>query len=139
MGIHSGVSFPVGKVDEMHLYPMCFSEYLCAMGEERLAEAVSNINDPLLKDLRDSYIVHLKNYLFVGGMPECVEAFSQRKDYDEVREIQNSILSQYDGDFGKHVKPEEMTRIRMVWSSLPLQLSKENKKFFFRKIFDLCG
>ncbi len=132
--IHDGISFPVGKVNEMHLYPMDFSEYLCAMGEERLAGAVSDIDNPLLRDLRDSFIEHLKNYFFVGGMPECVEAFSLRRDYEEVREIQNSILSQYDGDFGKHVKPEEIPRIRMVWASLPMQLAKENRKFFFGRI-----
>ena len=132
--IHNGVSFPVGKVNELHLYPMDFSEYLSAMGEEKLAEAISDIKNPLLKDLRDNYLEHLKNYFYVGGMPECVEAFSQRKDYGEVREIQNSILSQYDGDFGKHVEPSELPRIRMVWESLPLQLAKENKKFFFRQI-----
>ncbi len=132
--IHDGISFPVGKVNEMHLYPMDFSEYLCAIGEERLAGVVSDIDNPLLRDLRDSFIEHLKNYFFVGGMPECVEAFSLRRDYEEVREIQNSILSQYDGDFGKHVKPEEIPRIRMVWASLPMQLAKENRKFFFGRI-----
>ncbi len=132
--MHSGISFPVGKINEMHLYPMDFSEYLCAMGEERLAEAVSDMRNPLLKDLRDSFMEHLKNYFFIGGMPECVEAFSLRKDYEEVREIQNSILSQCDGDFGKHVKPEEIPRIRMVWASLPIQLAKENRKFFFGRI-----
>lgn len=132
--IYNGVSFPVGKVNELHLYPMDFAEYLSALGEDNLAEAVSNLENPLLKDLRESYVENLKNYFFVGGMPECVEAFSQRKDYAEVREIQNSILSQYDGDFGKHVEPSELPRIRMVWASLPLQLAKENKKFFFGQI-----
>ncbi len=132
--IHRGVSFPVGKVDMLNLYPMDFAEYLWAMGEEELGNAVSNINDSLLKDFRDRYLEHLKNYFFVGGMPECVEAFSLRGDYAEVREIQNTILSQYDGDFGKHVDVEELPRIRMVWASLPMQLAKENKKFFFGQI-----
>ncbi len=134
VGIHDGVSFPVGKVDELKLYPMSFSEYLDAMGEKGLEEALEDIKSPLLNDLRDNYLENLKNYYYVGGMPECVEAFSLRKDYEEVREIQNSILSQYDGDFGKHVNPEELPRIRMVWSSLPMQLAKENKKFFFGRI-----
>ena len=132
--IHNDVSFPVGKINELNLYPMNFSEYLSAMGEEELAEALSDIRNPLIRDLRESYREHLKNYLFVGGMPECVLSFSLRRNYDEVREIQNSILSQYDGDFGKHIKPEELPRIRMVWSALPLQLAKENKKFFFSGI-----
>lgn len=132
--IHNGVSFPVGKINELQLYPMDFSEYLTAMGENRLAQAVSNPQDPLLRDLRDSYIEHLKNYYYVGGMPECVQAFSLRKDYGEVREIQNAILSQYDGDFGKHIEPKELPRIRMVWNAIPMQLAKENKKFFFGQI-----
>ena len=132
--IHNGVSFPVGKVKELHLYPMDFSEYLTAMKEERLAQAISNPQDPLLKDLRDNYIENLKNYYYVGGMPECVQAFSLRRDYSEIREIQNSILSQYEGDFGKHIEPKELPRIRMVWNALPVQLAKENKKFFFGQI-----
>lgn len=132
--IHDDVSFPVGKVNELNLYPMDFSEYLSAMGEDLLAETLSDITNPLIRDLRESCKEHLKNYCFVGGMPECVLSFSLRRDYGEVREIQNSILSQYDGDFGKHIKPEELTRIRMVWSALPMQLAKENKKFFFGRI-----
>ncbi len=132
--IHNGVSFPVGKVNELQLYPMDFSEYLSAMGNDRLAQAVSNPQNPLLRDLRDDYIKHLKNYYYVGGMPECVQAFSLRKDYSEAREIQNSILSQYEGDFGKHIEPKELPRIRMVWNALPMQLAKENKKFFLGQI-----
>lgn len=132
--IHNGVSFPVGKVNEMNLYPLDFSEYLMAMGEDSLAQAVSDPDGPMLKDLRECYISHLRNYYYVGGMSECVNAFSKRKDYEEVREIQNSILSQYDSDFGKHVEPRELPRIRMVWNALPMQLAKENKKFFFGQI-----
>jgi len=134
VSIHEGVSFPVGKINELYLYPMDFSEYLSAMGENQLAELIPNPENPLVAQLRDEYIHHLKNYYFVGGMPECVKAFSERKDYDEVREIQNSILSQYEGDFGKHVDPKELPRIRMVWNALPVQLAKENKKFFFGQI-----
>lgn len=134
VSIHEGVSFPVGKVNELYLYPMDFSEYLCAVGEEKLADLISNPENPLVAQFRDEYIRHVKNYYFVGGMPECVKAFSERKDYDEVREIQNAILSQYEGDFGKHVDPKELPRIRMVWNALPVQLAKENKKFFFGQI-----
>ena len=132
--IHDGVSFPVGKVNKMNLYPLDFSEYLMAMGEGSLAQAVSDPDVPMMKNLRECYISHLRNYYYVGGMPECVNAFSKRKDYEEVREIQNSILSQYDGDFGKNVEPREFPRIRMVWNTLPMQLAKENKKFFFGQI-----
>lgn len=134
VSIHEGVSFPVGKVNELHLYPMSFSEYLEAMGEEKLANLAKDHENPSLNDFSETYIHHLKNYYYVGGMPECVQAFSQHKDYAEVREIQNAILSQYEGDFSKHVNLKELPRIRMVWNALPMQLAKENKKFFFGQI-----
>ena len=134
VSIHSEVSFPVGKVNELRLYPMDYEEYLWAMGEERLTEALSDIHSPMLRDLRESYLAHMKNYMYVGGMPECVRAFSLNKDYEEVREIQNSILDQYEGDFGKYAAPEEVRRINQVWDSIPVQLAKENRKFFFGQI-----
>ena len=134
VSIYSEVSFPVGKVNELRLYPMDYEEYLWAMGEERLTEALSDIHSPMLRDLRESYLAHMKNYMYVGGMPECVRAFSLNKDYEEVREIQNSILDQYEGDFGKYAAPEEVRRINQVWDSIPVQLAKENRKFFFGQI-----
>lgn len=136
VSIHEGLSFPVGKVDEFRLFPMSFSEYLMALGENDLAELIEKKepSNPLISDLRETFIPHLKNYFFVGGMPEAVKTFAQTGDYDKVRDIQNAILSQYEGDFGKYVKPIELPRIRMVWHSLPIQLAKENKKFFFGQI-----
>lgn len=134
VSIHEGVSFPVGKVNELHLYPMDFEEFLLANNEPVLAERCKEYADPLLSDFRESYIEQLKNYYFTGGMPECVKAFCQNHDYDQVREIQNAIISQYEGDFGKHVQAKELPRLRMVWNALPMQLAKENKKFFFGQI-----
>lgn len=134
VSIHEGISFPVGKVNELKLFPMDFEEYLLAMNEEKLSEFIQDAKNPLVSDLREEYIFHLKNYFFVGGMPECVKTFGENHDYDEVREIQNSILSQYEGDFGKHVEAKELPRIKMVWNALPIQLAKENKKFFFGQI-----
>ncbi|MBP5706445.1 MAG: ATP-binding protein, partial [Spirochaetales bacterium] len=136
VALHSGVSFPVGKVNELHLYPMSFAEFLIAVGEHRLAELLSDFNNEMISDLRDSYIPLLKEYYFVGGMPEVVKCYAETKDFDEVRSIQQTILSQYDGDFGKHIQPEMLPRIRMVWNALPMQLAKENKKFFFGQIKD---
>ena len=136
VSIHEGVSFPVGKVNTLHLYPMSFSEYLRAVGEERLADLIEekNAGDPLVSDLSETFVPLLKDYYFVGGMPEAVKTFAESRDYDKVRVIQNEIVSQYEGDFGKHVEAKELPRIRMVWSSLPMQLAKENKKFFFGQI-----
>lgn len=134
VSIHEGISFPVGKVDELHLYPMNFREFLLAMGEDRLFEYVSNADYERVNEFSALYKEFLKQYLCVGGMPEVVERFVEKRDFSEVRELQLAILSQYEGDFGKHVSPSEMPRIRMTWQSLPMQLAKENKKFFFGQV-----
>ncbi len=134
VSIHEGVSFPVGKVDELRLYPMNFREFLLAMGEDRLFEYISNSDYERINEFSDIYKELMKKYICVGGMPEVVGRFIENKDYAEVREIQLAILSQYEGDFGKHVSANEMPRIRMTWQSLPMQLAKENKKFFFGQV-----
>lgn len=134
VAIHDGVSFPVGKVDTLELHPMCFREFLEAMGETALAELLGRGEPSLLGDFREKYIFWLKNYYYVGGMPEAVSFFAEHKDYGEVRNIQNALLAQYEDDFGKHAGNSELARIRMVWNSIPMQLGKENKKFFFGQI-----
>ena len=134
VAIHDGVSFPVGKVDTLELHPMCFREFLEAMGETALAELLGRGELSLLGDFREKYIFWLKNYYYVGGMPEAVSFFAEHKDYGEVRNIQNALLAQYEDDFGKHAGNSELARIRMVWNSIPMQLAKENKKFFFGQI-----
>ena len=134
VAIHEGISFPVGKVNELRLHPMSFSEFLIALGDERLAAYIDNPENAEVNEFADLYRERLKQYYIVGGMPEVVNLFRENQDYDACREIQNSILNQYEGDFGKHVDPRELPRIRMVWNSLPLQLAKENRKFFFGQI-----
>lgn len=134
VAIHQGVSFPVGKVDMLDLYPLNFREFLEAMGESGLADVLAGEDTRLWNDLREKYIFWLKNYYYVGGMPEVVNFFSQHKDYVEVRRIQKALLSQYENDFGKHAQTADLARIRMVWNSIPMQLAKENKKFFFGQI-----
>ena len=134
VAIHAGVSYPVGKVDTLELYPMNYREFLMAMGEEQLAMLLATGDSSLLGDFSEKYTFWLKNYYYVGGMPEIVQYYSEHKDYDEVRNMQNAILGQYENDFGKHTGANELPRIRMVWNSIPLQLAKENKKFFFGKI-----
>ena len=134
VALHQGISFPVGKVDELRLYPMSFQEFLWAMNEEALAGYLEDINNPEINLFRERYIELLKQYYVIGGMPEVVDNFRMNHDYDQVRELQLSVLRQYEGDFGKHVNPAELPRIRMVWQSLPVQLAKENKKFFFGHI-----
>ena len=134
VALHEEISFPVGKVDELRLYPMNFREFLMACGEKKLAEYCKDYRNPEINDFSDTYRQYLKEYLCVGGMPEVVKYYIENHDLQEVRETQKLILQQYEGDFGKHIPPTELPRIRMVWNSLPLQLAKENKKFFFGQI-----
>ena len=132
--IHEGVSYPVGKVDLLDLYPLNFREFLYAMDEQSLADALATKDYALIDNFSDKYLFWLKNYYYVGGMPAVVDEFRQNRDYAEVRQIQNDIVRQYEGDFGKHVDARTLPRIRLVWDSVPLQLAKENKKFFFGQI-----
>ena len=132
--IHEGVSYPVGKVDLLDLYPLNFREFLYAMDEQSLADALATKDYALIDNFSEKYLFWLKNYYYVGGMPAVVDEFRQNRDYAEVRRIQNDIVRQYEGDFGKHVDARTLPRIRLVWDSVPLQLAKENKKFFFGQI-----
>ena len=134
VAIHKGVSYPVGKVDSIELHPMSFREFLEAMNEEQLASLISSKNHAMMSDFSSKYIFWLKNYYYVGGMPEIVQYFAEHKDYQEVRRMQKGILDQYEDDFGKHAANADFARIRMVWNSIPMQLAKENKKFFFGQI-----
>jgi predicted AAA+ superfamily ATPase len=124
-------SFPVGKVDFLDLYPMTFSEYLIAMGESELNELISDKDWLSLRLLREKLVQLLKTYYYVGGMPEALLHYTVYKDFDEVRKIQQRILLSYELDFAKHAPNTVLTRIRMVWQSIPAQLVKENKKFFY--------
>ncbi len=134
VAIHGGVSYPVGKVDTVELHPMSFREFLEAMNEEKLASLIASKDYQLMSDFSSKYIFWLKNYYYVGGMPEIVQYFAQHKDYQEIRRMQKNILDQYEDDFGKHATSADLARIRMVWNSIPMQLAKENKKFFFGQI-----
>ena len=131
LGLSTAESIPVGKVDYLRLYPMTFQEYLLAQGKERVVQCINDSEWPLLQSVKDRLIQDLKNYYYVGGMPEAVEAFVQRQDYAEVRRIQNNILLAYEGNFAKHAPAGVVPRIRMEWNSLPLQLARENKKFVY--------
>lgn len=134
VAIHEGVSYPVGKVELLDLYPLNFREFLCAMGENALSDALATKDYTIIDNFSEKYLFWMKNYYYVGGMPGVVEEFRMHKDYNEVRQIQSDIVRQYEGDFGKHIDAKTLPRIRMVWDSIPIQLAKENKKFFFGQI-----
>lgn len=134
VALHEGISYPVGKVETLNLYPLNFREYLYAVGENGLADALITKEYGLIDSFSNKYIYHLKNYMYVGGMPEAVNSFLDNNDYYAAREVQKEIILQYKGDFGKHISANELPRINMVWDSIPIQLAKENKKFFFGQI-----
>jgi predicted AAA+ superfamily ATPase len=134
VAIHSGISFPVGNIDIINLNPMNFREFLEAMGENQLADLLLKDDFSLICNFSSKYIYWLKNYYYVGGMPRVVDYFSKHKNYEVVRKLQNDILEQYEDDFGKHIKETNLARLRLVWNSIPVQLAKENKKFFFGQI-----
>lgn len=129
--LHRQTSFPVGKVQFMTLYPMSFTEFLMAMGERRLTDLLRQKDWVNIGLFSSKYIELLKQYYYVGGMPEVVQSFSEVKDWDEVRDIQNEILSSYERDFSKHAPRDVVPRIRQLWDSVPAQLGKENKKFVY--------
>ena len=131
IAMHSNDSFPVGKVDFMDLYPLSFSEFLEAVGQEAFARLLAKKDWGLIAAFRSKLIDLLKQYYYVGGMPEVVNAFINHKDYAEVRQLQQPILDSYDRDFSKHAPIAEVPRIRMIWRSVPAQLAKENKKFIY--------
>ncbi|MCL2111577.1 MAG: ATP-binding protein [Clostridiales bacterium] len=131
VALHQGTSFPVGKVDFLDLRPLSFAEFMQAMGKERFASLIEQGDFAMATTFKQEYIDLLKQYYYVGGMPEAVSAFSKNRDYVEVREIQERILAAYEQDFSKHAPNETVPRIRMLWNSIPAQLGKENKKFLY--------
>lgn len=131
VALHKETSFPVGKVEFMNLYPMSFSEYLLAAGEEQLLDLLHQKDWDLIHAFRDRYVRLLKTYYFVGGMPEAVQSYISTHDFVEVRTIQHHILSAYELDFSKHAPAHMVPRIRMLWNAIPSQLSRENKKFVY--------
>lgn len=134
VAVHENVSFPVGKVDMLDLYPFSFREFLLAMDEKSLVMALDSKDFSIIDNFSDKFLFWLKNYYYIGGMPAVVDSFRRNKDYVKTRQIQKDILRQYEQDFGKHVDAKNLPRIRMVWQSIPIQLAKENKKFFFGQI-----
>jgi predicted AAA+ superfamily ATPase len=131
IALHPGTSFPVGKVEFMDLFPLNFIEFLLAMGKKQLADLIQKKSFKLITSFKQNYIDMLKYYYYVGGMPEVVKAFSENMDFSEVIGIQKQILSTYEQDFSKHAPGNVVPRIRMLWNSIPSQLSKENKKFIY--------
>ncbi len=136
------ISFPVGKVNFLDMYPLSFEEFVIALGKERfLATIPKNFNQILSNKIKsDSFIFHeslvemLKLYYFIGGMPEVIADYIEHKNFKRVRLIQNELIETYLNDFSKHTTKNEAMKIRQVWDSIPLHLGKENKTFIFSAI-----
>ena len=134
VALHSQTSFPVGKVDFLDLHPLSFPEFLDATDRHSLRELLGGEDWTLIKSFKSSFIQSLKEYYYVGGMPEVVLRFAKNKDIKEVRVIQKRILTAYEQDFSKHAPNDVVPRIRMLWNSIPAQLARENKKFMYGAI-----
>ncbi|HEY5507421.1 MAG TPA: ATP-binding protein [Paludibacter sp.] len=134
IAFHKHESFPVGKVDFLDLQPMSFTEFLLAIGEQRLTEVLHQKDWATLSIFKTKLTELLRYYLYVGGLPEVVQTYVETNDFQKIRYVQNRILQSYEGDFSKHAPHEIVPRIRMIWQSVVSQLAKENKKFIYGQI-----
>lgn len=131
VALHPGTSFPVGKVEFLDLYPLSLTEFMLAMQKGQFADLLKNGDLDMATTFKQEYVDLLKHYYYVGGMPEAVQNFAENRDFNSVRDIQQRILTAYEQDFSKHAPSGEVPRIRMLWNSIPSQLTKENKKFIY--------
>lgn len=134
IALHSGVSFPVGKIQLMELYPLSFLEFLDATANVDLATLIRNADFEMIKVFRDKFTLLLKQYYFLGGLPEVVQTFLMDGDYVKARKIQKDLIRLYEYDFSKHTNPITSERLRLVYRSIPAQLGQENKKYIFGHI-----
>lgn len=135
VSLHHQVSFPVGKVDFMPIYPMDFREFLLAMGKQDLVQLLEMRDWALINAMKSTYIDLLRQYYFVGGMPEAVKTFVETQNLNDVRQVQRNLLMAYEQDFSKHIRDgQTVQRVRALWNSIPEQLAKENKKFVYSQL-----
>ncbi|MEA3495049.1 MAG: ATP-binding protein [Bacteroidota bacterium] len=134
LSLNNNISFPVGKVNFMNLYPLSFIEFLYANSQDALANILSSKDWDLMKVYKSKYIRLLKHYYYVGGMPEVVKTYNNTYDFSNVRKVQKDILFAYEQDYSKHAPTEIISKIRMLWNTVPSQLAKENRKFIYGQI-----
>lgn len=134
VAMHKKTSFPVGKVDFMDLYPLNFQEFLCALGEERYVDILQGKDTDMVNTFKDKYIDRLREYYYVGGMPEVVQTYVDTRNFKKVRELQKNLINYYQQDFSKHAEMNLVTRLNLVWNSIPMQLAKKNKKYIYGQV-----
>ncbi len=134
LAIHKGISYPVGKVDELTLYPLSFSEFVRAKSGDQAYDNLLENEFEYLSSIKSYYIDLLREYYFTGGMPEVVQGYIDSRPYEDLRNIQKRILADYSLDISKHADGSILGRIHQVWNSIPQQLVKSNKKFVYGDI-----
>ena len=138
LGIHVSkpASFPVGKVEFLTIYPMTFTEFLWASGEEKIIQYIDNIDgfDPVPDIFFNQLHEKLKMHFITGGMPESVRAWAEERDVALVQKVLRDILDAYELDFSKHAEIKDIAKLGLIWSSIPSQLSRENKKFMYKAV-----
>jgi len=134
VALHKGISYPVGKVENINIYPMNFYEFLIGTDKKNLYDALVLKDWELIKILKERFIDALKEYFIVGGMPGVINVFKEKNSFLEVQKVQEEILGNYEKDFSKHTSVIESEKVRQVWHSIPSQLGKENKKFIYGHI-----
>lgn len=134
VALHEGTSFPVGKVEFCDLYPLDYEEFLTACNQGMLVDLLKSGDMEMITNYKNRYIDYLKYYYYIGGMPEAVCTYLDTEDLKEVRKVQDRLLGAYENDFSKHAPLAIVTKIKMLWNSIPTQLAKENKKFIYQLI-----
>jgi predicted AAA+ superfamily ATPase len=134
LGIAEG-KFPVGQVDALTLRPLSFYEFLAACGKDILLGHIASLNKEILRGVHGTLTDILRTYFYVGGMPEAVQTYLDNpNDMHAVRRRQEIILTDCKNDFTKHIKATDIPKVRMIWQSLPVHLSKERKKFIYKEL-----
>ncbi len=131
---HKDDSFPVGKVDFLNINPLSYEEFLMALGKGEMVNMLHSHDWIAINSFAGRYIEMLRQYYYVGGMPEAVMTFVEKKDYQAVRKVQQSLLKSYAHDFSKHPPKDIVKRMTMLWNTIPAQLAKENKKFVYTAV-----
>lgn len=136
LALRNSLSFPVGKVDFLTLYPMSFTEYLCAIGSDQLSDYVRNFrkSDSIPETVGNKLAGYLRQYFMTGGMPEVVRVWKETGKMEEVERVQQAIINSYEFDFAKHAPVRDFPKLNAIWRSIPEQLAKENTKFFFSHV-----
>ena len=134
LSTHQGTGYPVGKTDELTLYPLSFHEFLRAQGKDALLDILRTNGWEEIAPFREILTDQLRQYYYVGGMPGPVREYIETNDIATVRDVQNQILRDYENDFSKHIPPDQLPKVRMIWNAIPSQLAKENKKLVYSQI-----